>query len=55
MVQLTDIMRDRMSNFEKYLGALTVIGDSTEPLNVRHFQKGTITLDIEGNRGDKKK
>ena len=46
-------MRDRLSNFEKYLGALTATGQQTEPLNVRHFQKGTLTLDVVGHSGGK--
>jgi len=44
-------MRSRLSNFEKFLGVLTLAGQTTKPLDVRNFQKGTIYLDTKGKTG----
>ena len=51
MADIRDIMRTRLSNFEKFLGILTAAGQTTEPLDVRSFQKGTIYLDTKGQVG----
>ena len=52
MADIRDIMRDRLANFDKYIGQLNAAGESTEPLRVRNFQSGTIYVDVQGSSGD---
>lgn len=51
MADIRDIMRDRLPSFEKYLGVITASGQATAPELVKHFQKGTITLIVDGHAG----
>jgi hypothetical protein len=44
MADVRDIMQDRLKAYERFLGVLPVAGESTNPIKVRNYQKGTITF-----------
>ena len=53
MADVSDIMDDRLKAYERFLGVLSSVSESTEPIKVRNYQKGTITFIATGYGGSK--
>ena len=51
MADVRDIMDDRLKAYERFLGVLSSVSESTEPIKVRNYQKGTITFIVSGYGG----
>jgi hypothetical protein len=48
MADYRDIMDSRLKNFNRFLGVLKESGDSSSPLRIYGYQRGTISVRIDG-------